>query len=600
MMLFLLCTLLAFFSQALAIWPAPVSMSTGNSVLWITSDVKVTYNGRSVWWIPFSDNFSNSQTEQFLGVQSSSIGYGSGGALSSQSIVQQAITRTLDTLFKSSLIPWKLVARHELAKFEPAVNSNSGVSIKVITIIQTGKDNSTSYKPLDGELDESYNLTISTNGDARITAVSAVGILHALETFTQLFYLHSSGNGLYTNMAPVAISDAPKFAHRGMNLDVARNWYPVQDIKRTIDALAMNKFNRMHIHITDSQSWPIEIPALPELAAKGAYQTGLSYSPKDIQDIQIYGILRGIEIFLEFDMPGHTTAISLAYPNLIAAANAHPWDTYCAEPPCGSLKLNEPAVDQFLDTLWNDLLPRISPYSSYFHTGGDEVNTNTYLLDPTVKSSDKAVIGPLIQKLVDRNHAALRKNGLTPIVWEEMLLVWNLTLGSDVIVQAWQSDENVALITGQGHKVLAGNYNSWYLDCGKGQWLDFDNGASFKQFYPFNDYCSPFKNWRLVYAYDPLAGVPAAEQHLVLGGEVHMWSEQTDPVNLDGAVWPRASAAGEVLWSGRQDASGQNRSQITASPRLAEMRERMVLRGIQAGPVQMVFCTQNNATECSL
>jgi hypothetical protein len=97
-----------------------------------------------------------------------------------------------------------------------------------------------------------------------------------------------------------------------------------------------------------------------------------------------------------------------------------------------------------------------------------------------------------------------------------------------------------------------------------------------------------------------MAGLTDDEKKLVLGGEVHMWSEQTDPVNLDDMVWPRASAAGEILWSGRQDASGENRSQIDASPRLAEMRERMVLRGVKAGPVQMVFCTQNNATECSL
>lgn len=92
----------------------------------------------------------------------------------------------------------------------------------------------------------------------------------------------------------------------------------------------------------------------------------------------------------------------------------------------------------------------------------------------------------------------------------------------------------------------------------------------------------------------------AEELALVAGGEVHIWSEQTDPVNIDHMLWPRASAAGEILWSGRQDASGQNRSQIDASPRLAELRERMVNRGIAAGPVQMVFCTQHNATECSL
>ena len=78
-----------------------------------------------------------------------------------------------------------------------------------------------------------------------------------------------------------------------------------------------------------------------------------------------------------------------------------------------------------------------------------------------------------------------------------------------------------------------------------------------------------------------------------------MWSEQTDPVILDSMVWPRASAAGEVLWSGAKDEYGRNRSQVEASPRLSEMRERMVRRGVGAGPVQMVFCTQNG-TQCAL
>lgn len=85
----------------------------------------------------------------------------------------------------------------------------------------------------------------------------------------------------------------------------------------------------------------------------------------------------------------------------------------------------------------------------------------------------------------------------------------------------------------------------------------------------------------------------------MLGGEVALWSETVDAVNLDGLLWPRAAAAGEVLWSGRQDASGQDRSQLDAAPRLAALRERMVARGIASSPVQMVFCTQNGPYDCS-
>ena len=140
-----------------------------------------------------------------------------------------------------------------------------------------------------------------------------------------------------------------------------------------------------------------------------------------------------------------------------------------------------------------------------------------------------------------------------------------------------------------------------YLDCGRGQWLSFANGDAFETFYPFNDWCGPTKSWALVYSHDPTAGLTAEEAKLVLGGEVAVWSETIDPQNLDPLVWPRAAAAGEVLWSGRTDASGQNRSQVEASTRLIEMRERMVARGVRASPISQEWCAiadNNNGTAC--
>ena len=313
-----------------------------------------------------------------------------------------------------------------------------------------------------GEVSENYTLSISTSGNVAITAISSIGILRALDTFTQLFYQHSTNTAIYSPYAPVAIVDAPKFAHRGLSMDVARNYYPPSFIMHTIDVLAWNKFNRLRLHATDAQSWPIDIPALPELSTKGAYRKGLSYSPQQLADIQEYGMYRGVEVYIEIDMPGHTSVIALAYPELIAAYNVQPnWSTYAAEPPSGSLKLNSSGVYDFLHTLWEDLLPRLAPYSAYFHTGGDEVNPNAYNLDDTVRSNQTSVLQPLIQTLVDYNHGYVRAAGMTPMVWEEMLLDWNLTLGSDVIVQSWLSDESVAATVRKGHKVLAGNYNYW-------------------------------------------------------------------------------------------------------------------------------------------
>jgi hexosaminidase len=326
--------------------------------------------------------------------------------------------------------------------------------------VQTEIDPANLVKAKDGDVDESCSLSVTTGGDVTIKAATSIGIVRGLTTFTQLFYQHSAG-GAYTNLAPVEIQDKPKFVHRGLNMDVARNYFPVKDIKRMIDAAAYTKMNRFHIHVTDSQSWPLVIPALPELAAKGAYRPELVYTPSQIEDIQYYGALLGVQVFLEIDMPGHTSSISYAYPELIAAFNAVPWQTYAAEPPAGTLKLNSTAVPKFLDTLLGDLLPRLSPYTAYFHTGGDEVNKNAYGLDDTVRSSDPAVLQPLMQKFIDRNHDQVRNLGLTPIVWEEMLLDWNLTLGKDVVVQTWQSDQAVNNVVSKGYKALVGNYNYW-------------------------------------------------------------------------------------------------------------------------------------------
>ncbi|OCK94282.1 glycoside hydrolase family 20 protein [Cenococcum geophilum 1.58] len=573
----LLSAVALFAPLAAALWPIPSSYSSGSTVLWIGSDVKVTYNGAN-----------DTSTHSYGGNTTS------GAPLTSQ-IVQFAIQRTYSTIFEKNFVPWKFHPRN--SDFEPSTDNKNLVTS--ITLEQLVADPPNVVKPLAGEVDESYTLSLTEDGAATITANSSIGIARGLTTFTQLFFKHSNG-GAYTTLAPVEISDSPKFSHRGLNMDVSRNFFPVADIKRTIDAAAYNKLNRFHLHVTDSQSWPLEIPALPLLASKGAYESSLTYSPADLKELQYYAAIQGVELILEIDMPGHTASIWYGYPELISAFNIQPdWDTYAAEPPSGTLKLNSSKVDDFLDTLLNDLLPRVKPYSAYFHTGGDEVNANAYSLDETVKSNDTAVLQPLMQKFLDRNHNQVRALGLTPIVWEEMLLQWNITLGDDVVVQTWQSDQAVADTVAKGHKALAGNYNYWYLDCGKGQWLDFGPGASSEKFWPYNDYCYPLHNWRLMYSYDPLQGVPDNGTHLVIGGEAHIWTEQTDPVNLDRMVWPRACAAAEVLWSGAKDAQGQNRSQITASPRLSEMRERLVARGVQAEPIQMPFCLMNG-TQCAL
>ncbi|KAI1394229.1 glycoside hydrolase family 20 protein [Hypoxylon trugodes] len=564
---FLSCLLLTVTSVQ-AIWPIPDSVSTGNSTLWIGEVLHVTYNGDRIPWI------RNYIPPKFT----------------SKEIVKGGVSRAVKNILDDNFVPWKLYRRLALEKTEPNLWKPK-TYVSWLEIVQTGKDTAKTFKPLAGDVDESYNLTVSINGKAKITAVSSTGVLRALETFSQLFFQHSQGP-IYTNQAPVQISDAPVFEHRGVLLDVSRNYLPLDTVYRVIDAIAWNKMNRLHIHATDSQSWPLEIPALPELHQKGAYAHGKTYSPVAVAAIQTYAVQRGVEVIFEIDSPGHFGVAALSHPELITGWDAQPWSTYCAEPPCGQLQLNNSKVDPFLDTLMSDLLPRVAPYSAYFHTGGDEVNFNEYNLDPTVGTNDSAVVVPLLQDFIDKHHARVRKAGLTPMVWEEIPASYNVSVGKDVVVQSWLGDEAIKSLTAQGHKVISSNYNYWYLDCGRGQWLNFAEGESFEENYPFNDWCYPYKNWRLIYSYDPRAGLTDEEAELVLGGEVGAWAETIDEVNIDGILWPRASAAGEVLWSGRFDASGENRTQIDAAPRLAEFRERLVARGVNAEPVQMTYCTQ--------
>lgn len=472
-----------------------------------------------------------------------------------------------------------------MSNFEPELRCNS-TYIKSITLQQNASDPDDIMKPAVGSVDESYTLSMAISGEITITAISSIGLLYGLTTLTQLFYRHSSGR-VYTPLAPVEITDRPKFPWRGLNVDTSRTFKPMSDLYAMVDALSYNKMNRLHWHITDSQSWPLVVPSMPELADKGAYASFQKYHPEDVQALQEYGALLGVEVVMEIDQPGHTAAIAFSHPELIAAFDVLPhWDHYAAEPPSGTFKLNDSAVSDFLQNLFDDLLPRLKPLTSYFHLGGDEVNANASMLDDTVRSNKSSVLQPLIQKFMDRNQDQLQSAGFTPLVWEEMLLDWNITLPKDTIVQTWLSDQSVAEVVKRGYRALVGNYNYWYLDCGQGQWLDFYPGPDSKKYWPYADYCSPRHNWRVMYSYDPLSGIPRDLEHLVLGGETHIWSEQTDSVNLHQMVFPRACAVGEVLWSGPKDANGRNRSQITASPRLSEMRERLVARGIAAEPVQ--------------
>ncbi|KAI5776684.1 glycoside hydrolase superfamily [Geopyxis carbonaria] len=563
-------------AEAQRLWPVPAKYEHGNSTLWLSPNVQPQIR------VPQGNAYGND-----------------GSALKK---LTNAWRQTHKDTFERNIVPWKFNPKG--SNFEPPYDRSGEIQHIVITQHKEDVD-----RPTYDELDESYKIVITDSNPADgkepraiyLDAPNSHGIIHGLTTLSQLFYeSQTSGQGcVYSKVAPVTIDDKPKYKHRGVNLDVSRQWYPVSTILKTIEAMSWNKLNRLHLHATDSQSWPLEIPSMPGLAKNGAYAKGLTYSPADLQTILDFAAARAVEVIVEIDMPGHTTSIAETYPELIVGRNIQPnWDKYAAQPPSGSLRLNNPAVETFLTKLFKDLLPRLNKHSAYFHSGGDEVNKNVYALDEGVGSAELAAIRPHLQKFFSHVQTQVKTHKMTTIVWEEMLLEWGLQVPKGTIIQTWQTDEAAQNATAKGYQIIGGNYNYWYLDCGQGQWLDF-GPAVFKQFYPFADYCSPRKNWRLVYSYDPAQGLSEAQAKLVLGGEVHIWSEQIDTASLDVMLWPRGSAAAEVLWSGRTTPDGKNRTFADASPRLGIMRERMVKRGVNASPVMQLWCHQNEG-DCAL
>ncbi|KAI1921551.1 Glucosamine-6-phosphate isomerase (Glucosamine-6-phosphate deaminase) (GNPDA) (GlcN6P deaminase) [Ophidiomyces ophidiicola] len=576
--------LLAGLSQAL--WPEPEQYTHGNEVVWLSPDVHFAYHPRGS-----SGNATVSKRLQYVVRSELQRNSSHSPAAPVEDIVKKAIQRTTKQLQTMKFVPWKFHPRNRA--FEPSPQASKRIIREVVISEQSLGGNRSHVRDfIHG--DESYQIKITGDGSASISTKSPIGTLRALQTFAQLFYAHSSGSGKYSPYAPIAISDKPKWPHRGLNLDIARNPITPGDVKRTIDAMESAKLNRLHIHATDTQSWPLEIPSVPALAAKGAYHSSLIWSAKDLQEVQQYATERGVSAFLEIDMPGHTGSIGYAFPELVVASGENLWEKYAQQPPSGQIKLNSSAARELVDKVMDDILPRVSPFTKYFHIGGDEFNLESYMLEKSISSSQRTVLKPLVQSLITRVCEKLAKAGLIPIVWEELVVDWDLSFppqssesgNNTVIVQAWRNSRAIRRVLDRGYRTLFGTSDFWYLDCGVGIYLNPRNGSEIIR-PPYTDWCSPTKNWRHMYMHDPLLGIQEKLQPLIEGGETHMWSENVDPVNMDQLIWPRAAAAAEVLWKGprtRFDIKG-------ASFRLGEWRERAVVdRKIGAGLVQMTYC----------
>ena len=277
--------------------------------------------------------------------------------------------------------------------------------------------------------DESYSLDISATG-AKLDAVTTLGVMRGLQTFLQMVQTTSDGFAV----PAIAIRDQPRFSWRGLMIDVSRHFIPLDVLKRNLDGMAAVKLNVFHWHLSDDQGFRVESQKFPKLQELGS--DGLYYTQAEVRDLIAYAHDRGIRVVPEFDMPGHSTAWFVGYPELASAPGP-----YQIERKWGVF---DPAMDptqertyKFLDTFIGEMA-RLFP-DRYFHIGGDEVNGKQWDANPNIQAFMRAhgmknnqdlqaYFNTRVQKIVS-------KHGKIMVGWDEIL---RPDLPKDIVVQSWR------------------------------------------------------------------------------------------------------------------------------------------------------------------
>nr|XP_012639105.1 beta-hexosaminidase subunit beta [Microcebus murinus] len=410
--------------------------------------------------------------------------------------------------------------------------------------------------------DESYTLVVK-EPVALLKANRVWGALRGLETFSQLIYQDSYGTFTINESN---IIDSPRFPHRGILIDTSRHYLPLKTILKTLDAMAFNKFNVLHWHIVDDESFPYQSITFPELSNKGSYTPSHVYTSNDVHMVIEYARLRGIRVLPEFDTPGHTQSWGKGRKNLLTPC-------YNGQTQLDSFGPINPILNttySFLTTFFGEI-SKVFP-DQFIHLGGDEVDFNCWESNPKIQNfmKDKGFGSDFrklesfyIQKLLDI-IATIKKGS---IVWQEVFDD-KVKLQPGTIVEVWKNNryfDEISKITASGFPVIISA--PWYLDL-----------ISYGQ------------DWEKYYEVEPLNFAGSQEQkQLVLGGEACLWGEYVDSTNLTPRLWPRASAIGERLWSPQNVRDTGN-----AYRRLTMHRCRMLRRGIAAQPLFTGYCNEDD------
>ena len=395
---------------------------------------------------------------------------------------------------------------------------------------------------------ESYTLSV-TPQQILIRATSGAGLFYGMQTLLQL--AQPSGAGSYS-IASVEIEDTPRFAYRGLMLDVSRHFSTKEFIKKQIDALAYYKINRLHLHLTDAAGWRLEIKKYPLLTEFAAWRTdptwkqwwnggrkyvrfdapgayGGYYTQDDIREILEYARQHYITVIPEIEMPSHSEEVLAAYPQLSCSGEPYKNSDFCVG--------NEETFT-FLENVLTEVM-ELFP-SEYIHIGGDDAGKSAWKTCPKcqkrMKDEHLANVDELQSYLIHRIEKFLNNHGRHLLGWDEIL---QGGIAPNATVMSWRGEEGGIAAVTSGHRAI--------MTPGAYCYLDSYQDAPYSQPEAIGGYL-PLKK---VYSYNPVPASLTAEQaKLVYGVQGNLWVEYIPtPEHVEYMIYPRILALAETAWS---------------------------------------------------
>jgi hexosaminidase len=413
---------------------------------------------------------------------------------------------------------------------------------------------------------EGYQLIVEDHS-VTLRAPTPAGLFYGVQTIRQLLPPEIEnespvlGNFRW-NIPCVQMLDQPRFSWRGMLLDCCRHFMTKDFVKRYLDLLALYKMNRFHWHLTEDQGWRIEIMKYPELIETSAWRKeadgtiyGGYYTQQDIREVVQYAAERFITVIPEIELPGHSLAALAAFPQISCTGGPFEvmsdWgifkEVYCAG--------NE-ATFQFLENVLTEVI-ELFP-APYLHIGGDECPKERWQNCPKCQARIKAEglkdEFELQSYFIKRIEKFLNTRNRQIIGWDEIL---EGGLAPGATVQAWRNVEGAIAAAKSGHPAIVSPVTHAYFD------------------YPIEK-----TNLEKTYEFHPVpAGLTAAEEKYILGGECTMWTERAPQETIDSKMFPRILGICEALWTGPKDKNfEQFRNRVGKHyPRLDKL-------GVQYGP----------------